>query len=158
FNTAADVYYKVLGSVLASKTPEGLIEYMNNLRVSDNSYYNDLINDYGDVVALYGEISTPVEDPGLSPKVTDQFIVGSRNLRLIPTVYLEAGNDADISVYETDNNDNSAKNIVSYRKNDSSDVTFTGIDNVGFSYYNFAFTAGYAVTDKIGLGVYDNYS
>ncbi len=27
---------------------------------------------------------------------------------------------------------------------------------MGYSYY-FAFTAGYAITDKIGLGIYDNY-
>ncbi|MGO5113405.1 hypothetical protein ACTQ3M_11200, partial [Oscillospiraceae bacterium LCP25S3_E10] len=57
----------------------------------------------------------------------------------------------------SDSNSQSAKNIVTYDKNDSSDVTFTNIDG-SFSYYNFAFTAGYAITDKIGLGIYDNYS
>lgn len=71
-------------------------------------------------------------------------------------VYLEAGNDADVAVYQDDNSTEASKNVVTYEKNASEDVNFTNIDNVGYSYY-FAFTAGYAITDKIGLGIYDNY-
>lgn len=160
FDKAAQIYYKVLNSVLGGNTTENLVNYMESLKNGDESqksYYNDLVNDYGDILALYGPIKNEVEDPGMKPEETAKMIIGSRNLRLIPTVYLEAGNDADVAVYQSDNTEQASKNVVTYEKNASKDVTFTGIDGVGYSYYNFAFTAGYAITDKIGLGIYDNY-
>ncbi|WP_255882436.1 MULTISPECIES: SpaA isopeptide-forming pilin-related protein [unclassified Ruminococcus] len=167
FEESAEIYYKVLsGSTFngASINDQStLIAYMKYLRDSGDpekvSYYNDLVNDYGDILAYYQIIESPVSDPGVSPTVTDQSVVGSRNLRLIPTVYLEAGNDAEVSVYENSGSEAEAnsKNIVRYDENSSPDVNFTNIKDNGFSYYNFAFTAGYAITDKIGLGIYDNY-
>lgn len=167
FEESAEIYYKVLSGSSYNNAPISdqttLIDYMKYLRDSDDaekvSYYEDLINDYGDILAYYQIIESPVSDPGVSPIVTDQVVVGSRNLRLIPTVYLEAGNDAEVSVYENIGNEaeESAKNIVRYDENSSPDVTFTDIKDKGFSYYNFAFTAGYVITDKIGLGIYDNY-
>lgn len=158
FNETAEIYYKVLAGQLQSNTPETLIQYMNALRESGGEkevYYQDLLRDYGDIITCYQNIQTVVSDPGVAPVVTDQSVVGMRNLRLIPTVYLEAGNDAEVSVFENGNAE--IKNSVKYDKNSSSDVTFNGISDNGYSYYNFAFTAGYAITDKIGLGIYDNY-
>ncbi len=167
FEESAEIYYKVFsgstynGASINDQTT--LLAYMMYLRDSDDaekvSYYNDLVSDYGDLLSYYQVVESPVSDPGVSPTVTDQSVVGSRNLRLIPTVYLEAGNDADVSVYENSGSEAEAntKNIVRYDENSSPDVTFTGIESIGYSYYNFAFTAGYAITDKIGLGIYDNY-
>ena len=94
----------------------------------------------------------------------DDEIKGTRNLRLIPTAYLEAGNDADINVLQSGSDylKENIKNIVTYRENSTDGVTFTGLtDGDGkkaFSYYNFALTAGYAITDRSGLGYYGNYS
>lgn len=91
---------------------------------------------------------------------------GSRSLRLLPTAYLEAGNDADIYVMqsESDTRLENISNAVMYRKNSLSDeITFTGLtDNTGrqtiFDRYNIALTAAYAITDQTGLGYYGNYS
>lgn len=161
FQNSAEIFYKVLDSQLSEKTPSALISYLTSLKNAGGekeAYYNDLIEDYGDVISCYNAVSSEVKDPGDAPTVTDQKVLGTRNLRLIPTVYLEAGNDAVVSVYEnTEGQTEDSKNLVRYDENSSSDVTFTGIENTGFSYYNFAFTAGYAITDKIGLGIYDNY-
>lgn len=167
FEVSAEIYYKILsGSTYNGESIDNqstLISYMRFLRDSDDSekvnYYNDLVNDYGDILEYYQAVEIPVDDPGVSPSVADENVVGTRNLRLIPTVYLEAGNDAEVSVYENsdDLTEASAKNIVRYDENDSENVKFTDIKDKGYSYYNFAFTAGYAITDKIGLGIYDNY-
>ena len=161
FQDSAEIFYKVLDSQLNEKSPQALISYLNTLKNAGGektSYYNDLIEDYGDVVSYYNAISTEVKNPGAAPSVSDQKILGNRNLRLIPTVYLEAGNDATVAVYEkSEGQENDAKNLVKYQDNSSSDVTFNNLEDTGFSYYNFAFTAGYAITDKIGLGIYDNY-
>lgn len=164
FNDTAEIYYKVLDSALSKKTPAALVSFMKSLKNGDEehrSYYDSLVEDYGDIISLYDPIKTEVSDPGVSPDVSDQPVVGSRNLRLIPTVYLEAGNDADVTVYQS--NKDECKNIINYSQNSSSDVKLSdingqGIDKIGFSYYNFAFSAAYAITDKIGLGIYDNYS
>lgn len=78
--------------------------------------------------------------------------VGSRRLRLIPTTYLEAGGNSDISViYDEDMS--SFLNEVRVL-----DVSSDDEKKQTFSYYNFALGAGYAVTDKVGLGIYGNYS
>lgn len=164
FSDAAGMYYKILGDQLPEKTPSALVRYMTGLRDSGDSnkvgYYNDLVSDYGDILQCYETIQNQVENPGDAPEVKDQKVVGTRYLRLIPTVYLEAGNDAKVNVFQDsrDESGTDAKNIVRYDDNASSDVRFTGIQDRGYSYYNFAFTAGYAVTDKIGLGIYDNYN
>ncbi len=165
FNEAAEIYYKVLGSALSEKTPSALVSFMQSLKNGDEeqrSYYDDLVSDYGDILSLYDSIRVEVTDPGISPEISDQPVIGSRNLRLIPTVYLEAGNDADVAVYQSDSNPDDCKNIVNYSRNSSADVTFSdidgkSIDKVGFGYYNFAFSAAYAITDQIGLGIYQNY-
>ncbi|MCH5297614.1 MAG: hypothetical protein J1E85_08085 [Ruminococcus sp.] len=157
-------YFKVLGGDLPEKTTKSLIEYMEKLRDSSDaeeiSYYSDLVNDYGDILKVYYAITdaNKVENPGKSPSIKNEQVIGTRFLRLIPMAYLEAGNDAEINVFQDsrDSGEN-ARNIVKYDKNSSADVTFTGIEDVGFSYYNFAFTSGYAITDKIGLGIFDNY-
>ena len=87
------------------------------------------------------------------------LIYGSRNLRLIPSAYLEAGNDAKINVFESSDGGQNT-NVVKYSAdNDNEQVSFSDtLNNRGFSYYNFALTAGYCITDKIGLGVYSNYN
>ena len=87
-------------------------------------------------------------------------ICGRRDLRLIPTAYLEAGNEADIYVLQagSDTKAEDVKNVVRYRKNALSDITFSGLSGENFSYYNLALTAGYAITDRTGLGFYGNYS
>lgn len=86
---------------------------------------------------------------------------GSRSIRLIPTAYLEAGNDADIYVLQSasDTELKHVGNKVVYKENDLQDeVTFTGLDGVTFDRYNVALTAAYAITDRIGFGYYGNYS
>ena len=94
-----------------------------------------------------------------------QSIEGNRYLRLIPTAYLEAGNDANIRVLQaaSDTDAINAKNIVTYNKNKTDGITFTGLDDGNgkatlFKNYNFALTAGYAITDVNGIGYYGNYS
>lgn len=160
FNTIAENYYVVLGDQLSDKTPAGLVSYIRALKNSADSdevnYYNKLTADYGDVLAVYSAVATEVANPGDAPTVSSEEIVGSRNLRLIPTAYLEAGNDARVKVLR-ENSDAAASNLVEYDKNGSEYITFTGVEGVPHSYYNFAFTAGYAITDKVGLGIYDNY-
>ncbi len=96
-------------------------------------------------------------------------ITGMRILRLIPKGYIEAGNDATVAVLENDTTtEENRKNVVVYDAEnpspnvtasftDDSDAANTAIDTKAFTYYNFAFMMGYAITDKIGLGIYDNY-
>ncbi len=161
FDKSAKIYYKVLSTVLNGSTTENLVNYLESLKnssdKSERSYYKDLVDDYGDILALYEPIRTKVDDPGMKPEESSRMIIGSRNIRLIPTVYMEAGNDADIAVYQSDNAKDVSKNVVTYEKNSSPNVTFTEINDVGYSYYNFAFTSAYAITDKVGLGIYSNY-
>jgi len=99
---------------------------------------------------------------------TNDEVKGRRFLRLIPTAYLEAGNDADIDVLQADSDiyNQNVYNLVTYRKNSMDGVTFelkgdtsrSFEQDTYFSSYNFALTAGYAITDKIGFGYYGNYS
>lgn len=104
--------------------------------------------------------SCEVKEKPAEPSMSET-IYGSRHLRLIPSAYLEAGNDAKINVFQAENGSGSTlTNVVKYNNtNDNNDISFNDVlNNRGFSYYNFALTAGYLVTDKIGLGIYDNYS
>lgn len=100
--------------------------------------------------------------------------VGYRRLRIIPTIYLEAGTDAYVSVIQSgsDRENLNIENVVTYDKDSATSnvdangnpyVTYDGL-NVGdtddqkiFSYYNFALTAAYLTTDVSGLGYYGNY-
>lgn len=77
---------------------------------------------------------------------------GRRRLRLIPTTYLEAGGNCDISVFYDENLSSFFNEVKVLDLADQSGEKQT------FSYYNFAVGAGYAVTDKVGLGIYGNYS
>lgn len=98
FDKASQIYYKVLSSVLGGNTTENLVNYMESLKngtEGQQSYYKDLVEDYGYILALYEPIKTEVADLGMKPEESASMVMGSRNLRLIPTVYLEAGNDAD---------------------------------------------------------------
>lgn len=95
---------------------------------------------------------------------------GRRYLRLIPTAYLEAGMDSDINVLQasSDKDEKYVYNIVTYTnnseyntfklKNSDGTVGETFDENTYFSRYNFALTAGYAITDVNGLGYYGSYS
>lgn len=100
---------------------------------------------------------------------TGSTVTGTRSLRLIPTAFLEAGNEADIKVLQakSDVNQENIHNVVTYRKNSLNDngsgIRFSGLEDADgnktiFDSYNFALTAGYAITDRNGLGYYGNYS
>ncbi len=100
---------------------------------------------------------------------TGSTVTGTRSLRLIPTAFLEAGNEADIKVLQakSDVNQENIHNVVTYRKNSLNDngsgIRFSGLEDANgnktiFQSYNFALTAGYAITDRNGLGYYGNYS
>lgn len=101
------------------------------------------------------DISTQSDD--------EDDVTGKRSLRLIPTAYLEAGNDATVRVLQADSDikKDNVQNIVTYSENSIDGITFTGLtDNdkdVVFDRYNFALTAAYAITDRTGLGCYGNY-
>ncbi len=80
---------------------------------------------------------------------------GRRSLRLIPTVYLEAGSNANIAVSENEQDGGTVNTV--WVQTSSDRLSFTDIGEQSFSYYNFVLGAGYAATDKVGLGIYDNY-
>lgn len=90
----------------------------------------------------------------------DNELSGTRCIRLIPTSYLEAGNDATVRVFQSlsDTNAQNVKNIVAYDENSTDGITFDGLSGTLFKNYNFALTASYAVTDRNGIGYYGNYS
>lgn len=99
------------------------------------------------------------------PSIANQSIIGSRYLRLIPTSYLEAGNDANINVVQSqsDATGEKAVNYVKYEAENSDNGTSFTMNNGDFgsqpfNYYNFAVTAAYMCTDKVGLGIYNNYN
>lgn len=99
------------------------------------------------------------------PSIANQSIIGSRYLRLIPTSYLEAGNDANINVVQSqsDATGEKAVNYVKYEAENSDNGTSFTMKNGDFgsqpfNYYNFAVTAAYMCTDKVGLGIYNNYN
>lgn len=98
---------------------------------------------------------------------------GSRSIRLIPTAYLEAGNDADIYVLQSasDTKLENVSNTVVYKENDlKGEVDFAvtkdenggteskSLTDLSFKRYNVALTAAYAITDRTGFGYYGNYS
>lgn len=114
-----------------------------------------------------------------------QFIVGSRDIRLIPSSYLEAGVDANVNVVQKAGDEANATNSVRLNYNTtgyaSDDYEFRAsvldnwsmvfptngdptsesaqqIDELSFGYYNYAMTSAYLSTDKVGLGIYNNYN
>ena len=169
-------YYAVLGGrhYEGSNTPENVMRYLKGLKESadpeDNASFDNLMNTYGDIWAEAQEAYyKTVPDPGSAPDIeeTDQIVVGKRTIRLIPQAYLEAGNDAKISVVKDKYSAMKNSNKVTYAENSVNtenekriifnDENGEDITNLSYNRYNFAFTAAYAITDKIGLGVYDNY-
>lgn len=124
----------------------------------------DLHRDINDENKYPLNIRTAPEDE--FPDVSDQAIAGSRDIRLIPTAYLEAGNNAQISVIQSSEDVTGARatNIVRYDSENSEDGTTFALDgddanlnSNAFSYYNVGMTAAFLSTDKVGLGIYNNY-
>ncbi len=120
----------------------------------------------GDETFFCGDVQ-PLDAPSVRDDVG--LVSGSRVLRLIPKGYIEAGNNASVTVLDNkktdpDQAEESRKNVVIFdAENDTPDVTAQFSDNTklntkAFTYYNFAMMMGYAITDKIGLGIYDNYN
>ncbi len=162
------------GSVAGFVTEANILEFLEeypefNSNIAQDRLYMpkgvNLLTMYEDMMACPRK--TPPDNK--YPDVSNQSIVGSRNIRLIPTAYLESGNDAKINVIqsEDDSTGATATNIVRYDSVNSEDGTsFTvkmndkkvALENQVFTYYNFAVTAGYLITDKIGLGIYNNYA
>lgn len=128
-------------------------------------------------------------EPSLVFDSNTQFIVGSRDIRLIPSSYLEAGVDANVNVvqragdeanatnsvrlnyntsgYASDNYEFQALVMDSVLKNDGSETEpqtvndserMSEIDELSFGYYNYAMTSAFLSTDKVGLGIYNNYN
>lgn len=114
-----------------------------------------------------------------------QFIVGSRDIRLIPSSYLEAGVDANVNVVQKAGDEANATNSVRLNYNttgyasddyefrasvldnwsmvfptngDPSSESAQQIDELSFGYYNYAMTSAYLSTDKVGLGISNNYN
>ncbi len=123
----------------------------------------------------------------------DDVTVGTREIRVLPTTYLEAGNDATIYVYQSESDvlKENIKEYVSYSTNTKNDLNdnydasntpdseledgvtyYTGeqsvtysvdsgnedsVTDTSFSYYNFALTAGYLITDVFAEGYYGLY-
>ncbi len=116
---------------------------------------------------LYKPGDTAYPFPADAPETTGESIVGSRHIRLIPSAYIEAGVDATVNVIESDDTsaaeaEQRAENAVRIRGDSGDSVAVTStlssdVSNIYFPYYNFAQTAGYLVTDVIGLGIYKNY-
>ena len=144
-------------------TKNNLIDYLNKYpKIAEEVAQKLKLEDGVTLLTLKHDMDictqkTEPEEPSLN-----ESIFGSRNLRLIPSAYLEAGNDAKINVFQEDSDigGTSAKNVVKYSDtNDNSGIKFNDVlSNNGFGYYNFALTAGYLITDKVGLGIYDNYA
>ncbi len=130
----------------------------------DSDFKNQFLPDAGS--SEMGTDVIPLDAPYVDE--VQAVVTGSRLVRLIPKGYIEAGNDAVVTVIDDIDHPEKSQNVVMYDpKNSTSDVQVTvkgtddnyaGLDNTVFSYYNFALMAGYAITDKIGLGIYDNYS
>ncbi len=168
--------YYVLIPEITEKTVQAVIDYLEVIYNDDPDTYREFMVNYGDIGDLYTKVQAYVtahdtngdgkvdldEGPGSAPLVAaesggDQTVIGSRLLRLIPAAYLEAGNDAEICVLQDSRSaDSPSLNRVIYNDNSSEYVTFTGMQD-SYEYYNFAFTSGYIITDKIGLGLYANY-
>lgn len=126
---------------------EGFVEQIGTDLLADKKYLED----------------NKVEEPEASPTVDEQTIIGNRKIRLIPTAYLEAGNDAQIGVLQSasDLTGKNVSNAVSYSDDSRNQTSFLvgdkTLSSMSFDYYNPALTAGYLITDKIGLGIYNNY-
>lgn len=115
-------------------------------------------------VSCSGDVTRPTS-PSSQPEAGENAgYIASRYLRLIPTIYIEAGNDANIDVIQagSDASLENVNNVVTYDSNSDTGVTFKTSDNVAiedeyFSYYNLALTAGYLITDEVGLGYFGSY-
>lgn len=167
------VGYEYNGSEITSSN---LIEFCKYLRDSGikelEENYASLVKTYGDIIELKAKVdSLVIEDPLDKPSIDDQQIYGKRHLRLIPTAYIEAGVDASVSVIQSDEaltaeeQNNLADNVVRYEDGTDDGLVRVYNTNSGskvsknyYEKYNFALSAGYLVTDKIGLGIYTNYS
>ncbi len=149
------------------KLHEKLLEYKQKPDFSAQFKTGGANGDFGS--ASYGNDIILYDAPVVSEE--NAIVTGSRLIRLIPKGYIEAGNDAVVTVIDDkEKKEKNRQNVVLYdSENSSSGVTATLMENgvpsetksIGdetFSYYNFALMAGYAITDKIGLGIYDNYS
>lgn len=117
-------------------------------------------------VSCSGDVTRPSSPPSEIAEGDDTSVsyIATRYLRLIPTLYIEAGNDANIDVIQADSDTRleNVSNIVTYDSNSDTSITFTtsennAIENEYFSYYNLALTAGYLITDEAGLGYFGTY-
>lgn len=145
---------------------ETLIEFLNYEKTTRPDIYESFVDLFKyDLLENKKYLEeNAVEKPTEAPSVASQSIIGTRKIRLIPTAYLEAGNDAQIGVLQSaaDIAGRNVINAVSYSENESSAVKFNvgdkSLSNTSFDYYNPALTAGYLITDKVGLGIYNNYT
>lgn len=113
------------------------------------SYVSD-VSDVSDTPDMPDTPDTP------DTSVSTESLAGERDIRLIPTIYLEAGTDAKIRVLQSGNGSSASKieNVVTY----NGIVDQASEKTINFSYYNFALTAGYLISDRTGLAYYGNYS
>lgn len=188
-----------------------LEQYLKDRHDNDSAMYNSFVeaeNGYDIVAMKYdGYDKDGVHIPGLDARAVDdaygepdsvininnQSVIGAREIRLIPSTYLEAGVDAQVNVIQdqSDSSGDFAKNSVkllhnntgaydqsmqfdSYIEDSSDGVNYTvqqykdgegnwqsnydNLDDLQFGYYNYAMTAAYMSTDKVGLGIFNNYS
>lgn len=168
YNRVFDKYLNTLSGIDFEESKEGkvtennLIDYLNKDPKIAEEVAKKLKLEAGvTLLTLKKDMESCIQQTEPEELSLNELIAGSRNLRLIPTAYLEAGNDAKINVFQSDSDISGslATNVVKYSDtNENSSITFNeALTNNGFGYYNFALTAGYLVTDKIGLGIYSNY-
>ncbi len=165
-----ELYFNALGGSTFVESLEGVVTEDNLLEYLE--LYPKELNKIKmpDGVTIFSLKQTmdslKVNEPSTQyPSVDNQTVVGSRKLRLIPTAYLEAGNDAKVNVIQAtdDASGATAINTVRYEtKNSEQGTSYALTEGVlgdkAFTYYNFAVTAAYLSTDKVGLGIYNNYN
>lgn len=115
-------------------------------------------------VSCTGDVTRPTSPSSQSETGENDGYIATRYLRLLPTLYIEAGNDANIDVIQagSDSDLENVNNVVTYDSNSDTGVTFTTSENTAiedeyFRYYNLALTAGYLITDEAGLGYFGSY-
>jgi uncharacterized repeat protein (TIGR01451 family) len=107
--------------------------------------------------------TSPVEDkfvgPGTSStnnqgtedsSASQNYISGSRQLRLLPTAYLSAGNIIHVNVVTNETTDENGKTITTY----TNDVYYTDSETgeVKISNFNHSIGVAYAITDRFRIG------
>ena len=168
YNRVFDKYLNTLSGTDFEESKEGkvtkdnLIDYLNkDPKIAEEVAKKLRLEEGVTLLTLKQDMESCIQKTEPEELSLNESIFGSRNLRLIPTAYLEAGNDAKINVFQSDSDISGslATNVVKYSDtNDNSGIKFNdALSNNGFGYYNFALTAGYLITDKIGLGIYNNY-